>query len=105
MDRHKLVVMTGNWLLNLSVLLMKLFRDSKQLNLNSGSSCERYLIFTKRYLYTGQSISSFRKVPIEILRGMRHITWVLTVLLFSAEFQMEPMAPNAISYDTRPTTY
>ena len=55
--------------------------------------------------HTGQSISSLGKVPIEILPGKHHITWVLAVLLFSAEFQMEPLAPNAISYDTRPTTY
>ena len=26
------------------------------------------------------------------------------VLLFTAEFQIEPIAPNAISYDTRPAT-
>ena len=43
---------------------------------------------------TGQSISSLGKVPIEILPGKRHITWVLTVLLFTAEFQMEPLALN-----------
>ena len=54
---------------------------------------------------TGQSISLLGKVPIEILPGKRHITWVLAVLLFMAEFQMEPLAPNAISYDTRPATY
>ena len=49
---------------------------------------------------TGQSISSLGKVPIEILPGNRHITWVSAVLLFTAEFQIEPLAPNAISYDT-----
>ena len=54
--------------------------------------------------HTGQSKSSLGKVPIEILPGKRHITWVLALLLFSAQFQMEPLAPNAISYDTRPTT-
>ena len=48
---------------------------------------------------------SLEKVPIEILSGKRHIKWVLAVLIFTAEFQMEPLAPNAISYDTRPTTY
>ena len=42
------------------------------------------------------------RVPIEILSGKRHITWVLAVLVFAAEFQMEPLAPNATSYDTRP---
>ena len=47
---------------------------------------------------TGQSISSLGKVPIEILPGKRHITWVLTVLPFSAEFQTEPLAPNVIYY-------
>ena len=47
---------------------------------------------------TGQSISSLGKVPIEILPGKRQITWVLDVLLFSAEFQMEPLAPNVIYY-------
>ena len=54
---------------------------------------------------TGQSISLLGKVPIEILPGKRHITWVLAVLLSMAEFQMETLAPNAISYDTRPDTY
>ena len=53
---------------------------------------------------TGQSISLIGRVPIEILPGNRHITWVLAVLLFTAEFQMEPLVPNAISYDTRPAT-
>ena len=46
--------------------------------------------------HTGQSISVLGKVPIEILPGKHHITWVLAVLLFSAEFQMKPLAPNAI---------
>ena len=50
---------------------------------------------------TGQSISSLGKVPIESLPGKRHITWVLAVLLFSAEIQMEPLAPNNIYYYTR----
>ena len=54
---------------------------------------------------TGQSISLLGKVPIEIRPEKRHITWVLTVLLFKAEFQMEPLAPNIISYDTRPAAY
>ena len=43
------------------------------------------------------------KVPFEILPEKRHITWVLGVLLLTEEFQMEPLAPIAISYDTRPT--
>ena len=47
-------------------------------------------------IYTGQSISLLGKVPIEILSGKRHITWVLAVLLFLAEFQMEPLATNVI---------
>ena len=42
---------------------------------------------------TGLSISSLGKVPIEILPGKRHIMWILAVLLHSAEFQMEPLAP------------
>ena len=54
---------------------------------------------------TGQSMPLLGKVPIEILPGKRHITWVLAVLLISAEFQMEPLAQNAIPYDTRPATY
>ena len=41
-----------------------------------------------------------QRVPIEILPGKRHIMWVLTVSLFSAEFQMEPLAPNVIHYYT-----
>ena len=40
------------------------------------------------------------KVPIEILPGKGHITWVLAVMLFAAEFQMEPLAPNVIYYYT-----
>ena len=54
--------------------------------------------FGDQYLLTGQSIPSLGKVPIEILSGNRHITWVLAVLLFSAEFQMEPLAPSVIYY-------
>ena len=50
-------------------------------------------------------ITVLGKVPIGILPGKRHITWVLALLLFSAEFQMELLAPYAISYDTRPVTY
>ena len=49
---------------------------------------------------TGQIISSLGKVPIELLPGKRHITWVLAVLLFTAEFQMEPPAPTVIHYCT-----
>ena len=49
---------------------------------------------------TGQSISSLAKVPIEILSGYCHITWVLAVLLFSIEFQMEPLVPYVILYYT-----
>ena len=54
---------------------------------------------------TGQSISPLGKVPIGFLPEKHHITWVLAVLLFTAKFQMEPLAPNAISYDTKPATY
>ena len=32
----------------------------------------------------------------------RHITWVLGVLLFPEEFQMEPLTPNVICYHTSP---
>ena len=39
-------------------------------------------------------------VPIEILPAKRHITWVLAVLLLSAEFQTEPLAGNVIYYYT-----
>ena len=54
--------------------------------------------YRSKHIFTG-------KVPIEILSRKRHITWVLAVLLFMAEFQMEPLASNAISYDTRPAAY
>ena len=50
--------------------------------------------------HTGKSTSLLGKVPSEILPGKRHITWVLAVLLFTAEFQMEPLAPNVIDYYT-----
>ena len=40
------------------------------------------------------------KELIEILPGKRQITWVLAGLLFSAEFQMEPLSPNPIYYCT-----
>ena len=46
---------------------------------------------------TGQSISSLRMVQIEILLEKRYITWVSAVMLFSAEFQMEPLAPYVIT--------
>ena len=72
----------------------------------------RQLVTGVKYLHsrvslfsTDQNMSSLGKVPIEFLPGKRHITWVLAVLLFSTEIQMEPLAPYAISYDTRPTTY
>ena len=42
-------------------------------------------IQVKAYVHWG-------KVPIEILPGKRHITWVLAGLLFSAEFQMDSLA-------------
>ena len=51
-------------------------------------------------MLTGQSISSLGKISIEILPRKRHITWVSDVLIFSAEFQMEPRAPNIIYYYT-----
>ena len=54
---------------------------------------------------TVQSIFSVGKVPFEFLPGQRQITWVLAVLLLTAEFQMEPLAPKSISYDTRLATY
>ena len=49
---------------------------------------------------TGQSISSLGKVPIEILPGKRNIAWVLAVLVFTAEIQMEPLDRNVIHYYT-----
>ena len=55
--------------------------------------------------YTGQSLSLIGRVPIEILSEKRHITKVSTVSFSPAEFQMEPLPPNAFSYDTRPATY
>ena len=58
---------------------------------------------TQNPAFTGRSISSLGRVPIEILSAKRRITWA--VFLFMAEFQMEPPAPNAISYDTRPAAY
>ena len=39
-------------------------------------------------------------VSIEILPRKRQITWVSDVLRFSAEFQMEPLAPSVIYYYT-----
>ena len=51
--------------------------------------------------FIGQSISSLGKVPIKHLPGKRHITRVLAVLLFTAEFHMEPLARNVIYYYTR----
>ena len=49
-------------------------------------------------------VKEYLKVSFEIFPEKRHITWVLYVLLFTKEFQMEPLAHNAILYDTRPTT-
>ena len=46
---------------------------------------------------TGQSISFIGRVPIEILLGKHQIARVLAVLLFSEEFQMEPLAPIVIT--------
>ena len=39
---------------------------------------------------TVQSISSLRKVSIEILPGKRNITWVLAVLIFRQNFKWNP---------------
>ena len=69
-----------------------------------------YTLLSDNQRATGQSISLLGKVPIEILPGRHHITWVLAMLLFMptfqmAKFQMEPLGPNAISYDSRPATY
>ena len=73
--------------------------------LNTKKTNVHFQLFHVPTLTTSQSIASLEMVPIEILRGKRHITWVLAVLLFKAEFQMEPLAPYAISYDTTPATY
>ena len=61
------------------------------------------LFWSTLSIVTGQSISSLERFRLKFCRK-RHITWVLTVLHLSAEFQMKPLAPNAISYDTRPAT-
>ena len=45
-------------------------------------------------------ISSIGQVPIEVLPGNRHITWILAVLLFTTNFLMEPLPPNAFYYCT-----
>ena len=54
----------------------------------------------RSFFISVQSISSLEKVPIEIRPGKRHITRVLDVLLFSEEFQMEPLGPSVIYYYT-----
>ena len=62
--------------------------------------------FAKAFGYsnTSQSISLIGKVPIEILSGKRHITWVLAVLFFDGRISNRTAAAhNAISYDTRLT--
>ena len=41
-----------------------------------------------------------RGVPFKILSEKLQITWVSGVLLCTEEFQIEPLAPNAILYDT-----
>ena len=46
-------------------------------------------------------MSLIGRVPIEILPGKCHITWVLAVLLLTIEFQMEPLAPNFICFHTK----
>ena len=66
---------------------------------------KKFRYFWENSNFTGQRISSIGKVPIEILSRKRHITWVLAALLFTTEFQIEPLTPNAISYDTKPATY
>ena len=57
-------------------------------------------LFFATNINTGQSIASIGKIPIEILPEKRPITWVLAVLLFLAEFQMEPLGPNVIFHYT-----
>ena len=59
---------------------------------------------SKPILVIGQSISLLRRVPIEILSEKHHITWVLVILLFTGEFQMETLAPYFIDYYTSSTS-
>ena len=49
---------------------------------------------------TVQSISSLRKVSVEILPRKHHITRVLAMLLFLVRFQMEPWPPYVIYYNS-----
>ena len=95
---HPLVTRT-NTLLDYSTANFRL-RPSNQL-----SGFQKFRYFWENSNFTGQRISSIGNVPIEILSGKRHITWVLAALLFTTEFQIEPLTPNAISYDTKPATY
>ena len=88
-------VQTLSMMLNLS----NVHANSNILVCESAAGILTGAVMGKSHIYT------LGKVPIEILPEKRHITWVLAVLLFTAEYQMEPLAPNAISYDTRPATY
>ena len=51
----------------------------------------------KAYLHSERFRLKFCR---NIVINTTHNTWVLAVLLFSAEFQMEPQPPNAIYYCT-----
>ena len=50
--------------------------------------------------HTIQSIFLLGKVPIEIMPENCQITWVLSVLLFTAEFQKELLASKSKTYKT-----
>ena len=53
-----------------------------------------------KLLRTGKAYLHSERNPIEILPEKRHITWVLAVVLLSAEFQMEPLVTNVTFYYT-----
>ena len=82
----------------LQAVVLVLNYNFKELALENHKSRYQKMVLLKGN--AGQSKSSLGKVPIEILPGKRHITWVLAVLRFSAEFQMEPLGPNVIYYYT-----
>ena len=83
-------VQTLSMMLNLS----NVHANSNILVCESAAGIITGAVMGKSHIYT------LGKVPIEILPEKRHITWVLAVLLFKAVFQTEPLASNAISYDT-----
>ena len=69
-------------------------QSKKQRDLKNLSNQVKSKFQIKVYLYS-------ERFRLKFLKG--HITWVLAVLHFAAEFQMEPLAPNTVSYDTGQT--